>query len=251
MADEFELLPSQKAKTGKKDGARWGILGVLAVLFAKFKFLLMGLFKLKTLLSMLLFFAVYWNQWGWPFALGIVLSIYIHEMGHVATLKHYGIEATAPLFIPFVGAFIRVKQAFADPIMDARVGLAGPFWGLGAAAAAYAGYLLFQLPILAAVARTGAFINLFNLIPFWQLDGGRGFHSLNRTQRWLAFASIGLALFLTQQRLLFILLGFALFQCLRKQVPAQADNGGLFQYVFLVLVLSALCRLPVPGVAEP
>lgn len=246
-----ETRPTLPGGEKPRSGPWVGILGLLAVIFAKFKFLILGLFKLKTLLSMLVFFGFYWDKWGWPFALGIVLSIYIHEMGHVAALKNYGIEASAPLFIPFVGAVIRVQQAFKDPIQDARVGLAGPFWGLGAAVASYLAYLYFQNGILVAIARTSAWINLFNLIPFWQLDGGRGFHSLNRTQRFVAFAAIGLALFLTDQHLLLALLGFALFQCLRKQTPVEADNWGLFYYVFLVFVLSALCRLPVPGMAEP
>jgi Zn-dependent protease len=248
MSDEFDLTPSQKPQ---KASGRWGILAVLALLFAKFKFLLFGLLKIKTLLSMVLFFAVYWHQWGWPFALGFVLSIYIHEMGHVAKLKSYGIQATAPLFIPFVGAFIRVQQSFSNPIQDARVGLAGPFWGLGAAGAAWAAYLFTQSGIWSAIAHTGAWINLFNLIPFWQLDGGRGFHSLNRSQRWIAVAGIGLALTLTREYLLLGLLGFALFQAFRRQVPAEGDNVGLFQYVFLVLTLSLLSLVTAPLAAQP
>lgn len=246
MGDEFELTPLQNKKD-KKAGTGWGILGLLALLAAKFKFLLFGLFKLKTLLSMLVFFGFYWEQWGWPYALGIVLSIYIHEMGHVAALKSYGIEASAPLFIPFVGAVIRVQQAFENHIQDARVGLAGPFWGLGAAVACTLSFFYFQLPLLAALARTGAWINLFNLIPFWQLDGGRGFHSLNRAQRWLALGAIGLTLLVTREMFLLVLMGFALFQCLRKEVPEEADGMGLFQYALLVFVLACLCKLPVPG----
>lgn len=248
MSTEHSLITGEPStQPPPKKRGRLSFLGFLAVLFAKFKFLLLGLLKLKTILSMLLFFAVYWDRWGWKFALGFVLSLYIHEMGHVAALKRYGIEATAPLFIPFVGAFIRVKQAFSDPIQDARVGLAGPFWGLGAAIASYGLFYLIGDPSLAAIAQLGAWINLFNLIPFWQLDGGRGFHSLDQTQRWLAVAAIGGALFLTQELLLAALLGFALFQCFRKNIPAQPDWVGWFQYVFLVFVLASLCHLPVPG----
>jgi Zn-dependent protease len=146
-----------------------------------------------------------------------------------------------------VGAVIRVQQAFENHIQDARVGLAGPFWGLGAAVACTLSYFYFQLPLLAALARTGAWINLFNLIPFWQLDGGRGFHSLNRAQRWLAFGAIGLTLLLTREPFLLVLMGFALFQCFRKEMPEEADGVGLFQYVLLVFVLACLCKLPVPG----
>jgi Zn-dependent protease len=197
---------------------------------------------------MLLFFGVYWNQWGWPFALGFVLSIYIHEMGHVAALKHYGIEASAPLFIPFVGALIRVKQAMPNRVEDARVGLAGPFWGLGAAVAAFGLYTLTGEGILLAIGHTAAWINLFNLMPFWQLDGGRGMRSLDRTQRYMAAAAIGLALYFTQVLLLFFLLGFALYQCFRKDVPGEPDWAGLAQFAFLVLALSALCMIPAGGI---
>src|SRR5256885_15722313 len=142
---------------GAKHGSRLGKgaaggLGALGVLLAKFKFallfvitkaklLLLGLTKASTLLSMLLSMSVYWTLWGWKFAAGFVVSIYIHEMGHVQALTHYGIKATAPMFIPGVGAFIRLKQYPTDRREDARVGLAGPIWGAGAAIAAYGVYL--------------------------------------------------------------------------------------------------------------
>ena len=138
-----------------KPGSRWGKgaagLGALGVLLAKFKFavvflltkaklLVLGLTKAGTLFSMLLSAGVYWTIWGWKFALGVVLSIYVHEMGHVQALQRYGIKATPPMFIPGVGALIRLKQYPSDVREDARVGLAGPVWGLGAALAAYAAY---------------------------------------------------------------------------------------------------------------
>ena len=84
---------------------------------------------------MLAAFGVYWTVFGGRFALGFVLSIYIHEMGHVAALMRYGVPATAPLFIPGLGAVIRLRQSFINPREDARVGLAGPIWGCGAALA--------------------------------------------------------------------------------------------------------------------
>src|SRR3989454_1596365 len=141
---------------------------------------------------MLLSAGVYWAAWGWKFALGVVLSIYVHEMGHVQALQRYGIKATAPMFIPGVGAVVRLKQYPASPREDARVGLAGPLWGLGAAAAAYAAYIGTGGGIWAAIAHFGAWVNLFNLVPVWQLDGGRGFRALTRRQRGIAAAVIAL-----------------------------------------------------------
>src|SRR2546422_2398344 len=146
-------LDSRPAAT--KHGSPWGKgaagVGAVGALLAKFKFvllfvltkanlLLLGLTKGGTFLSMLLSAGLYWTIWGWKFAFGLVLSIYIHEMGHVQALQRYGIKATAPMFIPGFGAVIRLKQYPADAREDARVGLAGPLWGLGAALAAYAVY---------------------------------------------------------------------------------------------------------------
>src|SRR2546421_555756 len=121
------------------DGAPWwrrgapGAATAAVVLLSKLKFLLLGLTKASTFVSMFAFFGVYWSIYGWPLALGLVLSIYIHEMGHVAMLRRLGIAAGAPLFIPGVGALVMLKQHVSDPVTDARIGLAGPGGGLGAA----------------------------------------------------------------------------------------------------------------------
>src|SRR5204862_1138574 len=95
-----------------------GALIVLAL--GKLKFLLLGLTKASTFFSMFAFFGVYWTAFGWPLALGLVVSIYIHEMGHVAELRRLGIEAGAPLFIPGLGALVRLKQHVSAPVTDAR-----------------------------------------------------------------------------------------------------------------------------------
>ena len=84
-----------------------GPVGVLAGLLGKAKFLLLGFTKLGTLLSFAASLAVYWASWGWRFAACFLLSIYVHEMGHVAALHRYGIPASAPTFIPGFGALVR------------------------------------------------------------------------------------------------------------------------------------------------
>ncbi len=123
---------------------RAGILGVIALFLWKFKIaiiflltkgklLLLGLTKASTLFSMILSLGVYWQVFGWKWALGVVASIYVHEMGHVAMLRRYGIPATAPMFLPGIGAVIRSRFYPTDVVAEARVGLAGPIWGLGAA----------------------------------------------------------------------------------------------------------------------
>src|SRR5262249_18249874 len=104
-----DTLPTDDARPWLKRGVG-GIIAVAVLLLGKLKFLLLGLMKAGTLVSMFAFFAVYWSTYGWPLALGLVLSIYIHEMGHVAMLRRLGIDAGAPLFVPGFGAFIMLKQ---------------------------------------------------------------------------------------------------------------------------------------------
>ncbi|HMH81773.1 MAG TPA: site-2 protease family protein [Gemmatimonadales bacterium] len=244
-------------------GSRWGKqaagLGALGALLIKFKFaivffltkaklLLLGLTKAGTLFSMLLSAGVYWTIWGWKFALGVVLSIYVHEMGHVQALQRYGIKATAPMFIPGIGAVIRLKQYPADAREDARVGLAGPLWGLGAALAAYVLYGATHAGIWGAIGHFGAWVNLFNLVPVWQLDGGRGFRALTRPQRWIAVAVIALMWLVTGEGLL-ALLGVAAAASAGFGTPAeQPDRTALLQYSFLVAALSLLTRIAAPVV---
>ncbi|MCH8084741.1 MAG: hypothetical protein IH885_10940 [Myxococcales bacterium] len=236
--------------------------GLVAMLFWKFKFilvfiatkaklLLLGLSKSTTLFTMLLSLGVYWAAWGWKFGLGVVLSIYVHEMGHISELRKFGIRATAPMFLPGLGAIVRLHQYPQTAREDARIGLAGPIWGLGASVATLALYYATQLPIIAAIATVGAWINLFNLLPVWQLDGARGFRSLSRSQRWTALAVIAATWLLTQEGLLALLGIGAAFQCFAKDAPENGDPRGLVSYAGLVISLALLSGIPVPEIAIP
>ena len=227
----------------KVDGESWWKRGGAAIvtmgllLIGKLKFLLLGLTKASTFFSMFAFFAVYWRIYGWPLAAGIVGSIYIHEMGHVAMLRRLGIAAGAPLFIPGVGALVMLKQHVDDPITDAKIGLAGPVWGLGAALAALGAYMVTDAQIWLAIAHLTGFLNLFNLIPVWQLDGSRGFHALSRTERWIVVGAIGLMVWLTGQKLLWIVGGVAAWRATQK-VVGPGDRRILATFVLLVAALS-------------
>ncbi|HEX4966457.1 MAG TPA: site-2 protease family protein [Thermoanaerobaculia bacterium] len=229
----------------------WKLKAILALVLGEGKLLLLGLGNAGTLASMLLSMGVYWTVFGWKLALGLILSIYIHEMGHVATLRRYGIRGSLPMFIPGFGALILLRQRLANAAEDARVGLAGPLWGLGAALATWAAFRLTGLPVLGAVARWGAWINLFNLLPVWQLDGGRAFHALSRPQRFLAAAALGAAWFFTKEGLLILLALTAVFRALGRDAPAEGDRTAIVQYLVLTAALSALAVLPVPLGARP
>ena len=138
--------------------------------------------------SMLVSVAAYALIWGWKFAIGFVVLLFIHEMGHVIELRREGVEASAPVFIPFLGALVWAKSLGGNALAEARVGLAGPILGtIGAAAC---------LPIAAAtgsdlwtaLAFTGFFLNLFNLLPVTPLDGGRAMAAL---APWMWFVGLG------------------------------------------------------------
>jgi Zn-dependent protease len=157
----------------------------------------------------------------------------------VAALRRFGMPASAPMFIPGLGAFVRLHMPPPDARTDARIGLAGPVWGLGAAVAAYLAYLATGAPIWGAIAYTGAWLNLFNLVPVWQLDGGRGFQSLTRAHRGVAAAFVAAAWAVSHEGVLFLLLlgaGWQLFQ----PAPEQEDNGALGTYLALVVALTGL-----------
>jgi Zn-dependent protease len=231
-------------------------LGTLALLAFKFKFvlvlaltkgklLLLGLTKASTLFSMLLSLGVYWTAFGWKFALGLVLSIYVHEMGHVAALRRFGIRAGAPMFIPGLGALIRIRQTLPDARADARVGLAGPIWGLFGALATFAAALATGSLLLAAIAKLAAWINLFNLLPFWQLDGSRGFRSMSRSERWFSALAIAVMWSLTAESLLVLLLIGASLNALSQPPAEEPDRRATLEYVVLVIALSLLTLIPV------
>jgi Zn-dependent protease len=244
--------PAVGRRTGSPGGgSKLGAAGLGALLLlglSKIKLLLLGLTKAGTLFSMLLSFGVYWTAFGWRFALGLVLSIYVHEMGHVFALRRYGIPASAPMFIPGLGAVIRLRQNPREPGADARTGLAGPLYGLGAALFCLVVHLAGGGPIWAAVASVGAWINLFNLLPVWQLDGGRAFQALTRSQRWLAVLVVLVMWLLTGEGLLVLLVLVGVVQAAGGQAAERPDRGALGLYVALVVALAALAKLPVPRV---
>jgi Zn-dependent protease len=212
--------------------ARNGLLGSLgagaALLFGKLKFvgLLLGALKLQTLVTMLLSVALYASQWGWEFAAGFVLLIFVHEMGHVLVLRHEGIPAGAPVFIPFLGAFIAMKGRPRDAYVEAKVGIGGPLAGSIAAWVVLAAGMTAQQPLLVTLGHAGILLNLFNLIPVSPLDGGRIAGAFSRTF-WVVGYALGLgALFLTRSPLLLIVLGaglFTLWQRWKHPVPGYHD----------------------------
>jgi Zn-dependent protease len=157
--------------------------GLVLVKFgAKLKALLLLLPKLKlftTSASMLVSVGAYALIWGWKFGLGFVLLLLVHELGHVIQLRREGIPASAPMFIPFLGALVAMKELPKDAAAEARVGLAGPVLGSLGALVPLGLWELTGDEFWAALAFTGFLLNLFNLLPVLPLDGGRAMAALS------------------------------------------------------------------------
>lgn len=200
------------------------IVAAITVLAGKLKLLglLASVFKFKTLATMLLSMGLYATQWGWRFALGFVLLIFVHELGHAIVLRYHGIPAGAPVFIPFVGAFITMRGRPRDACVEAVVAIGGPISGSVAAWSVLGLGLALENPLFVALGHTGALLNLFNLIPISPLDGGRVAGAFTRPF-WVAGFLLGLsALVLTRSPILFLVLvigSFTLWRRWRHPVP--------------------------------
>jgi Zn-dependent protease len=139
----------------------------------KFGAILLKLKFLTVIGTMGVSIAAYTLLWGWKFAVGFVLLIFVHEMGHALMLRRRGIKAGLPVFLPFIGAFISMKSQPASVYEEAESALAGPVTGTaGAFVVWWAGNAL-DSQLLVSLAFTGFLLNLFNLLPALPLDGGR------------------------------------------------------------------------------
>jgi Zn-dependent protease len=164
----MELTFGQKVK---KFFAPVGVVLLVCLKFlAKFKFLLPFL---KTGITMVISIWAYAVFWGWQFAVGFVLLIFVHECGHLIAAKWMGLKVTTPAFIPFVGALITLREAPRNAWIEAVVGIGGPLLGTIGAIGCVGIYHVTQNPLFLALAYTGFFLNLFNLMPVGFLDGGR------------------------------------------------------------------------------
>jgi Zn-dependent protease len=169
------------------------ILAAVIAFLAKFKAILLLLPKLKLLTTtgtMLVSVAAYSFIFGWAFAVGFVVLIFVHEMGHVIALRREGIKASAPMFIPFLGAVISARSLGDNALAEARVGLAGPILGSIGSAACILIWHATGNDIWRALAFTGFFLNLFNLLPVIPLDGGRAMAAMAPWMWFLGFAAM-------------------------------------------------------------
>jgi Zn-dependent protease len=178
----------------KRIGGALAAVGlVLVKVGGKAKLLLVALPKLKlfsTSASMLVSIVAYQLIFGWLFAVGFVLLLLLHELGHVFQLRREGVDASAPMFIPFLGAVISAKSLGDDAAAEARVGLAGPILGSIATLVPLGIWLATGSDFWRALAFIGFFLNLFNLLPILPLDGGRAMAALSPWVWFLGLAGL-------------------------------------------------------------
>ena len=200
-------------------------LAPLAIVAAKAKTFLVLIFKLKFLFSFAAFIGLYWAAWGPKFGIGFAVLILIHELGHFVEIKRRGLPAEMPVFLPGLGAYVRWQAMGVTQETRAAISLAGPLAGF--LSAALCGVIAVKAgdPIWFALARTGAWLNILNLIPVWVLDGAGAMMPLNPMEKFLVAVVSGV-------------LGYATAENAFYFVAA----GTLFN-----LAVGAFARSPLPG----
>jgi Zn-dependent protease len=218
---EGEPFGAQRRGLRRRIGSAFaGLAALLAKFGAALKALFVALPNLKLLTTggtALISVAAYSLFWGWEFAAGFVVLLFIHEMGHVIALRREGIKASAPMFVPFMGALITARSLGDNALAEARVGLAGPILGsLAALAVAVVGELTHS-DMLIALAYVGFLINLFNLLPIVPLDGGRAMAAMAPWMWFVGFGALLVMLFtLPSNPILLIIVLFGGFELYRR-----------------------------------
>ena len=246
----------RKSLRKRAGGVAAGGVAVAVKFAAQLKGLLLVLPKLKLLTTAgtaLVSVAAYSLFWGWSFAVGFVVLLFVHEMGHVVQLRREGIRASSPMFIPFLGAVIAAKSLGENALAEARVGLAGPVLGsLGAAACLAIGELA-NSNFFRALAYVGFLLNLFNLIPVVPLDGGRAMAAMAPALWFVGFAAIVAAALVFPNPFMILIIAFAGLDLWRRwkhrrsrtlqsaayyRVPRQARVAVAAVYVGLIVLLA-------------
>lgn len=242
----------QQQHPDNKWGKTIGPLGVLGALLLKGKTLLLALFKLKFLLSFASFIAVYWALYGAKFGIGFATMILIHEMGHYVDVKRRGLPAEVPVFLPGFGAYVKWDALNVPLDVRAQISLAGPLAGFLAAAGCAIWWWQTGDPIAEALARSGAWLNLLNLIPVWMLDGGHATNALSKAERAvLLVLALGLGYFSGEGMLYLVALGFG-WRLFTKDLPARPSHSTTLYYAVVLLLLTGLLIVaPGHGAGRP
>lgn len=224
----------------KQNSVISGLFALLVIVASKGKVLLSAILKVKglgTFISMAISMVGYWWAWNLGFwgAFGFVALIWVHEMGHVLAARKIGLPVSAPVFVPFLGALIRMKELPKNAKDEAIMAMGGPLLGALGAFACLAVWQLNGDKLWLWLAGIGMLINLFNLIPVAPLDGGRIATLFGRGFWWAGLAALVVLSFVIEDSLLilFAVLGLLEIDSRFTRLP---------RWVFLVPVVLALAH---------
>jgi Zn-dependent protease len=242
-----------KADSDRK--ARWtrrlGPLAPVLFFLAKIKTYLFLLFKFKFLLSFFAFFGLYWALFGWKFGLGFTLSIMVHELGHYIAARRRGLKVDLPVFLPGLGAYVRWYSMGITLDTLSAIALAGPFFGL--LAASVCGAVFFanggrmgpqeaetSSSVWAALAYTGAWLNLINLVPVLGLDGAQATHALNRVQRGLILAATLICYAVLHEGVFLFIAAGMVWRLFTGEAPEKPSTPTMVRFMLLLFLLGTL-----------
>jgi Zn-dependent protease len=208
--------------------------GLLALLkWGKALILLLPKAKLLTTsASMLVSVGAYALIWGWKFAVGFVALLFVHEMGHYIQLRREGVKPTGVVFIPFLGAAVGTRSLGGSALAEARVGLAGPILGSLATAALIPIAIATGDDFWYALAFTGFFLNLFNLLPVVPLDGGRAMAAMAPWMWFVGFGAIVVLVFLWPNPILILIAllgGFETYRRWKQRRHGEEGNAAYYR----------------------
>src|ERR671914_227307 len=203
--------------------ALWRVGKWLLVLLPKAK-------VLTTSLSMLVSVGAYALIWGFKFAVGFVALLFIHEMGHYIQLRREGVKPSGVVFIPFLGAAVGTRSLGGSALAEARVGVAGPILGSLAVAALIPIAVATDDDFWRALAFTGFFLNLFNLLPVVPLDGGRAMAAMAPWMWFVGFGAIVVLVFLWPNPILILIALLGGFETYRRWRQRKQGEDGNAEY---------------------
>jgi Zn-dependent protease len=208
--------------------------GILALLkWGKALLLLLPKAKvLTTSASMLVSVGAYALIWGWKFAVGFVALLFVHEMGHYIQLRREGVKPSGMVFIPFLGAAVATRSLGGSALAEARVGLAGPILGSLATAALLPIAVSTDDDFWRALAFTGFFLNLFNLLPVLPLDGGRAMAAMAPWMWFVGFGAIVVLVFIWPNPILILIAllgGYETYRRWKQRRKGEEGNAAYYR----------------------
>lgn len=244
QALEADVQRQQEGESKSKWAKRLGPFAPLLVLLGKAK-VLFGLLKLKFVLSFAGFIWFYWTIFGMWFGVGFAVLILCHEMGHYIEVKRRGLPVEVPVFLPGLGAYVKWKNLGVSGEGRAMISLAGPLAGFLSSAVCILVYWQTHSKLWLALAHSGAWLNLMNLIPVWALDGAQAIQAVSRYGRVVLLLSCALLFWGTRDYVLLFIGAGVLWQAFVK--PTDETSARIAAYFTLLLCALALILVLAPG----